>query len=223
LIGLVISVLFSLLWVLAWLLFTTITLSAAALKRNYEAALLLVPLFLDIVGIGESAMPSNTSSGPSQSPLTFQAGPIPIHFESIADFVGIFVIILIIFFRFMRIHRERERASSELAAARSVQELMIPRASPQTPGFHVDTVYTPATEVGGDFFHIQATGDGGLLIVIGDVAGHGLQAAMNVSMLMGALRRSPQTAPAELLAGLNHVLVGSSSFTTCQVAYFSAN
>jgi len=223
LIGLAISVLFALLWVIAWLLFTTITLCAAALKRNYEAALLLVPLFLDVVGIGESAMPYNASSGSSQSPLTFHAGPIPIHFESIADFVGIFVIILIIFFRFMRIHRERERASGELAAARSVQELMIPRESPLTPGFHVDTVYTPATEVGGDFFHIQATGDGGLLIVIGDVAGHGLQAAMNVSMLMGALRRSPQTAPAELLAGLNHVLVGSSSFTTCQVAYFSAN
>jgi len=223
LIALAISALFAVLWILSWLLFTVITLSVAALKRNYEAALLLLPLFLDIVGIGESAMPSNTTTGATQSPLTFQFGPIPIHFESIADFVGILVIILIIFFRFMRIHRERERASSELAAARSVQELMIPRESPQTPGFHVDTVYTPATEVGGDFFHIQATGDGGLLIVIGDVAGHGLQAAMNVSMLMGALRRSPQTSPAQLLEGLNHVLVGSSSFTTCQVAFFSAN
>jgi serine phosphatase RsbU (regulator of sigma subunit) len=133
------------------------------------------------------------------------------------------VIILIIFVRFQRIHRERERASSELAAARSVQELMIPRESPRTPGFHVDTVYTPATEVGGDFFHIQPTGDGGLLVVIGDVAGHGLQAAMNVSMLMGALRRSPQTQPAQLLAALNEVLVGSSSLTTCEVAYFAAN
>jgi serine phosphatase RsbU (regulator of sigma subunit) len=100
---------------------------------------------------------------------------------------------------------------------------MIPRESPRTPGFHVDTVYTPATEVGGDFFHIQATGDGGLLVVIGDVAGHGLQAAMNVSMLMGALRRAPLTSPAQLLSGLNQVLVGSSSFTTCEAAFFSAN
>ena len=131
----------------------------------------------------------------SPIPAHLRGRPIPIHFSDFADFVGIFVIILIIFVRFLRIHRERERASSELAAARSVQELMIPRESPRTPGFEVDTVYTPATEVGGDFFHIQATGDGGLLIVIGDVAGHGLQAAMNVSMLMGALRRSPQTEP----------------------------
>jgi sigma-B regulation protein RsbU (phosphoserine phosphatase) len=225
-IPLVISILFVLLWILAWVLFVGLTLTIAAFKKNYEAALLLLPLLLSIVGLVElasTASASNWLGAPVQSPLSFQAGPIPIHFSDFADFVGIFVIILIIFVRFLRIHRERERASSELAAARSVQELMIPRESPQTPGFHVDTVYTPATEVGGDFFHIQATGDGGLLIVIGDVAGHGLQAAMNVSMLMGALRRSPQTEPSKLLAGLNEVLVGSSSFTTCEAAYFSAD
>jgi sigma-B regulation protein RsbU (phosphoserine phosphatase) len=225
-VALAISTIFALVWLFAWVLFVGLTLTIAAIRRNYEAALLLLPLLLSIVGMVELASTTGASSWlgtPVQSPLSFQAGPIPIHFSDFADFVGILVIILIIFVRFLRIHRERERASSELAAARSVQELMIPRESPLTPGFHVDTVYTPATEVGGDFFHIQATGDGGLLIVIGDVAGHGLQAAMNVSMLMGALRRSPQTSPAELLAGLNQVLVGSSSFTTCEVAYFHAN
>jgi len=46
---------------------------------------------------------------------------------------------------------------------------------------------------------------------------------MNVSMLMGAIRRAPLASPAQILAGLNQVLVGSSSFTTCQAAYFSAN
>ncbi len=226
-IGFVVSGLFATIWVLGWIVFTGITLTAATIKRNFEAALLLVPLLLSIVGMVELASVTATTSwmgtGPVQSPLTFQAGPVPIHFSAVADFAGIFVIILIIFVRFQRIHRERERASNELAAARSVQELMIPRESPKTPGFHVDTIYTPANEVGGDFFHINATGDGGLLVVIGDVAGHGLQAAMNVSMLMGALRRSPQTDPGKLLSALNEVLVGSSSLTTCQAAYFSAN
>lgn len=224
--GTIASATFCILWVMMWVLFVGLTLTIAAIKRNYEAALLLLPLLLSVVGIGELASTTAATAWMGttmQSPLSFQAGPIPIHFSDIADFAGIFVIILIIFFRFLRIHKERERASSELAAARSVQELMIPRESPKTPGFHVDTVYTPAAEVGGDFFHIQATGDGGLLIVIGDVAGHGLQAAMNVSMLMGALRRAPLTHPAQLLAGLNQVLVGSASFTTCQAAFFSAN
>jgi sigma-B regulation protein RsbU (phosphoserine phosphatase) len=222
-IGWVLSAMLATLWMAAWVVFVALTLTIAAIKRNYEAALLLLPLLLSVVGMVELISTAGSSSWlgtPIQSPLSFEAGPIPIHFSDFADFVGIFVII---FVRFLRIHRERERASSELAAARSVQELMIPRESPQTPGFHVDTVYTPATEVGGDFFHIEATGNGGLLVVIGDVAGHGLQAAMNVSMLMGALRRSPDIEPARLLAGLNQVLVGSSSFTTCQAAYFYAN
>jgi phosphoserine phosphatase RsbU/P len=224
-VALAISVLFCVLWVLSWGLFTALTLTIAAVKRNYEAALLLLPLLLSLVGLGELiSTDSNTWMGSTmQSPLTMQAGPVPIHFSALADFAGVFVIILIIFVRFLRILRERERAASELAAARSVQELMIPREAPLTPGFQVDTVYTPATEVGGDFFHIQATPDGGLLVVIGDVAGHGLQAAMTVSMIMGALRRSPQSMPGEILAALNDVLGSSSGLTTCEAAYFAAS
>ena len=107
------------------------------------------------------------------------------------------MIVLIIFVRFLRIQRDQERATSELAAARSVQELMIPQEKLETPGFEVDSVYNPANEVGGDFFHVQPTAEGGLLVVIGDVAGKGLKAAMNVSMLMGALRRTPERSPAQ--------------------------
>jgi serine phosphatase RsbU (regulator of sigma subunit) len=100
---------------------------------------------------------------------------------------------------------------------------MIPQEKIQTPGFEVDSIYNPANEVGGDFFHVQPTEEGGLLVIIGDVAGKGLKAAMNVSMLMGALRRTPERSPARILESLNRVLTGSESFTTCQVALFSAN
>jgi serine phosphatase RsbU (regulator of sigma subunit) len=142
---------------------------------------------------------------------------------SAGDFAGIFVILLIIYFRFMRIYRERERASSELAAARSVQELLIPREKIATPGFEVDSVYSPANEVGGDFFHIQTAGSEGMLVVIGDVAGKGLKAAMNVSLLMGALRRTEERSPARILESLNGVLTGTEGFTTCQAVWFGAN
>jgi serine phosphatase RsbU (regulator of sigma subunit) len=132
-------------------------------------------------------------------------------------------IVIIIFTRFLRVQRDQERASSELAAARSVQELMIPQEKIQTPGFEVDSIYNPANEVGGDFFHVQPIEDGGLLVILGDVAGKGLKAAMNVSMLMGALRRIPERSPARILESLNRVLTGSESFTTCQAALFRAN
>jgi len=214
------------LWVLGWLLFVFLTLISATLRRNFEAGLLLIPLVLSMVGILEpivTAGMTDLGSHAYRSPLTIQAGPIPIHFASIADFTGILVIVLIIFVRFLRIHRTQERVTSELAAARSVQELMIPREKLETPGFAVDSVYNPALEVGGDFFYVQPSPDGGLLVVIGDVAGKGLRAAMNVSMLMGALRRTLERSPATILESLNRVLTGSESFTTCQAAWFGAN
>jgi phosphoserine phosphatase RsbU/P len=217
---------FSALWIFGWLLFIFLTLFRATLKKNFEAGLLLLPLVLSIIGVVEPIVTtaiSEMSGRPYHSPLTIEAGPVPINFASIADFTGIVTILLIILFRFLRIQGEQERASNELAAARSVQELIIPQEKLSTPGFEVDSVYEPANEVGGDFFHIQPTPDGGLLVVVGDVAGKGLKAAMSVSMLIGALRGNCEHEPARILAELNRVLAGSESFTTCQVALFAAD
>ncbi|HEX3890980.1 MAG TPA: SpoIIE family protein phosphatase [Terracidiphilus sp.] len=216
----------SILWMIGWSLFIFVTLIASTIRRNFEAGLLLIPLVLTIIGIAEPIMTSLVSNASGQayrSPLTIQAGPVPIHFASIADFAGLLAIVLIIFVRFLRIQHDRERAQSELAAARSVQELMIPREKQETPGYEVDSVYEPATEVGGDFFHVQPAADGSLLVVIGDVAGHGLKAAMNVSMLMGALRRIPERNPSKILESLNRVLEDSESLTTCQAMWFGVD
>ena len=210
-------------WITGWLIFIFLTLVIATAKRNFEAGLLLIPLVLSLVGVIEPVLTAGMTQwvgSAYHSPLTIQTGPIPIHFASIADFTGIFVIVLIIFVRFLRIQAGLQRREQELAAARSVQELMIPHEKLATPGFEVDSVYNPANEVGGDFFHVQPTSDGGLLVIIGDVAGKGLQAAMNVSMLMGAVRRTPERSPAKILESLNRVLFGSESFTTCQAAWF---
>ena len=100
---------------------------------------------------------------------------------------------------------------------------MIPHEKLATPGYEVNSVYSPANEVGGDFFHVQPASDGGLLVVIGDVAGKGLKAAMNVSMLMGALRRTQERSPAKILESLNRVLTGSDSLATCQAVWFGAD
>lgn len=216
----------SIVWYVGWLLFCLVTLIGATARRNFEAGLLLFPLVLTFIGLLEPIFTTGMSdwTGHSyQSPLTINAGPVPIHFASIADFAGLLAIVVIIFMRFLRIQRDRERASSELAAARSVQELMIPQERIHTPGFEVESIYNPANEVGGDFFHVESTPEGGLLVVIGDVAGKGLKAAMNVSMLMGALRRTAERSPAKILESLNRVLTDSDSFTTCQATYFSPN
>lgn len=217
----------SLVWMLGWSIFVFATLIAAAVRRNFEAGLLLFPLLFTILGsvelIATPAVSDDKTGAAYHSPLTIAAGPIPIHMYSVGDFAGILVIVLIVYFRFMRIHREQERASSELDAARSVQELLIPQEKIAAPGFEVESVYSPANEVGGDFFHVYAAGHEGLLVVIGDVAGKGLKAAMNVSLLIGALRRTHERSPAKILESLNSVLSGTESFTTCQAVWFGAN
>lgn len=215
----------SIIWIVFWAIFVFLTLIVATIKRNYEAGMLLIPLILTMIGLAEPLLTGGFNEfggGTYQSPLTIQAGPIPIHFAAIADFAGLLAIIIIIFVRFLRIHHEQERALGELEAARSVQELMIPREKVETPGYEVDSVYKPANEVGGDFFHLEATPDGGLLVILGDVAGHGMQAAMNVSMLMGVLRHTQEKGPARVLESLNRVLQGSESFTTCQAVWFGS-
>ncbi len=214
------------LWIVGWSVFVFGTLISAAVRRNFEAALFLIPLGFSVVGIIDTVVGNIMNGGvgsPYTSPLNIQAGPKPIHILTVGDFAGILVIVLIVFFRYLRVQRDQEHATNELAAARGVQELLIPQEKLATPGFEVDSVYSPASEVGGDFFHVQTVGRDGLLVVIGDVAGHGLKAAMNVSLIMGALRRMQDRGPSRILDALNRVLSGTGTFTTCQALWFGAN
>jgi len=216
----------SLLWIIGWSIFVFGTLISAAARRNFEAGLFLVPMGFSLVAIIDNFVGSAINGGNGSSyisPLTFQAGPIPINISTLGGYAGILVIVLIVFFRYLRVQRDQEHATNEMAAARGVQELLIPQEKLATPGFEVESVYSPASEVGGDFFHVQTMGREGILVVIGDVAGHGLKAAMNVSLLMGALRRTTERNPARILEALNRVLSGTDSFTTCQALWFGIN
>lgn len=113
------------------------------------------------------------------------------------------------------------RAETELEAARAVQQVLIPDEIPSVSGFKVETAYQPAGEVGGDFFQILPVVGGAALIVIGDVSGKGMPAAMTVSLLVGTFRTVADysTSPAEILASMNRrMLVRSKEgFTTCLV------
>jgi hypothetical protein len=113
------------------------------------------------------------------------------------------------------------RAETELEAARAVQQVLIPDEIPSLPGFKIETAYRPAGQVGGDFFQILPVTGGAALIVIGDVSGKGMAAAMTVSLLVGTFRTlAHYTAnPGEILAAMNRrMLVRSKGgFTTCLV------
>ncbi len=151
-------------------------------------------------------------------------GQFTVQYFDIADLLFLLAIMIVIFFRFTRVNREQARSAAELDAARSVQSLLIPAEAPSTPGFAVESVYLPASEVGGDFFQIQPGEDGSLLLVVGDVSGKGLKAAMTVSAIVGALRGCTLRKPAEVLDYLNRVLHGQiKGFVTCAVALITAD
>ncbi len=128
-------------------------------------------------------------------------------------------LLIIIVLRTVRTTRERAEIAGEIAAARSVQQVLIPDFLPQVPGLTVESAYLPAQEVGGDFFQVlPIPGGSNAFIVVGDVSGKGLKAAMTVSLIVGTLRAYAEsyTSPAQLLAGMNRRLHGrTAGFATC--------
>jgi GAF domain-containing protein len=112
--------------------------------------------------------------------------------------------------------RARAAFAAELHAASTVQQLLLQSASRPTPGFNVESVYLPASEVGGDFFFVSSAPDGSLIAIVGDVSGKGLTAAMRVAMILGVLRRETSHDPSEILSSLNNALIaqGQLGFTT---------
>jgi hypothetical protein len=124
-----------------------------------------------------------------------------------------------------RFRDEQERLRGEMDAARHVQELLVPSQSINVPGFDTDASYHPAAEVGGDFFQLFSASNDALLVIVGDVSGKGMKAALVVSMIVGALQNRRSDAPSALLRELNTVLLSRSQggFTTCSCALFSAD
>ena len=119
--------------------------------------------------------------------------------------------------------REQGRLQQEMAAAAEVQSLLLSGPLTVNAEAAFETVYLPASEVGGDFYHVQTFPDGSQIALLGDVSGKGLKAAMLVSVAIGALRREKSSSPAAILAGLNEGLAGHSGggFVTCCCVRYS--
>lgn len=81
-----------------------------------------------------------------------------------------------------------ERLSRELEIAAEIQESLLPTTLPQVGGLSIAVVYIPASEVGGDFYDFITAGDRQLTLIIGDVAGKGIPAAMLTSVTRTMLR-----------------------------------
>lgn len=127
-----------------------------------------------------------------------------------------------------------QQKARELELARSVQARLL-KAPPTIPGLDIAAVNLPASECGGDFFCFMDAGEGRHLLAVGDVAGHGVAAALTMSATMMAIELSLHSlnnnghrpSSGEILSGLAREVdqfltkrIGGESFVTAFFALY---
>jgi phosphoserine phosphatase RsbU/P len=98
----------------------------------------------------------------------------------------------------------QRRLEQELEMAARVQQSLLPNCFPEIPGLRIDSFYRPCHAIGGDYFDFIRR-DGEIWILVSDVSGHGIQAAL-ASMLMKAIFQDSGASaegPAQLLTEMN--------------------
>src|SRR3990172_12175910 len=107
---------------------------------------------------------------------------------------------------------EKQRIVRDMEFARTVQESFLPQSEPEVQSYKFSSHYTPALEVGGDFYDFIRLDKGHTGIVIGDVSGKGVPAALYMAKLGSDMRTLAFTeqSPAEALIKLNDLLAARS-------------
>jgi sigma-B regulation protein RsbU (phosphoserine phosphatase) len=103
---------------------------------------------------------------------------------------------------------ERERIEQEMRWARNIQQSMLPRERPRLAGFEIYGASIPATEVGGDYFDYISSDNHTCNVVIGDVSGKGVPAALIMSTIRSLMHTYLQfmSSPRDVLNLVNRSL-----------------
>jgi sigma-B regulation protein RsbU (phosphoserine phosphatase) len=117
---------------------------------------------------------------------------------------------------------EHERVKRDLEIAHQIQQQMLPATFPELPGLQLSATTVPSRWVGGDFYDAVTLGPQCMGLLLGDVAGKGIPAAMQMARLIGEFRAcvSHRADPAGVMQVLNGLLcqrnVQWTSFVTVQ-------
>ena len=125
--------------------------------------------------------------------------------------------------RMLATERRFVAVSRELEIAREIQRSILPRDLPLVKGLRVAACYLPMSEVGGDFYDFDVQRANGLGLIVADVSGHGVPAALVASMVkMGfAAEADRLDQPGLVLKNINRMLCGkfTGAFVTACCAY----
>ncbi len=110
---------------------------------------------------------------------------------------------------FDRERTEKERMKRDLSEAQRIQVGLFPQHSPTLPGFSVRGLCLPCQEVGGDWYDYIPLPDGRLAVVLGDVSGKGMGAALLMSSTRTILRLVAEGGlpPGDVLSRVNRILL----------------
>jgi sigma-B regulation protein RsbU (phosphoserine phosphatase) len=113
--------------------------------------------------------------------------------------------------RARELEKERDRLEHELDLARRIQRRLLPDGPPHIAGLEIAGGSEPAREVGGDYYDHIPLGDGRVLLVIADVSGKGVPAALLMSAFRASLmsQDANTSAPADVAERLNSFLYRS--------------
>jgi len=112
--------------------------------------------------------------------------------------------------RVVTAQRRLSNIEQELETARSIQASILPGQPPRVPGLDVAVRYVPAASVAGDFYDFLAVDGRRLTVVVADVSGHGVPAALIASMVKVAVAAQAADAesPARILTGMARIFSG---------------
>lgn len=132
-----------------------------------------------------------------------------------------------------RLHKDildQKRLEDELKFAKSIQDSFLPSSFPESPRFSIYGISKPARKVGGDFYDVFKIDDSRIALVIGDVSGKGIAAAIFMARIMSEIRFFSQHSkyahsPSLILEAINHSLFerfSSGIFVTVIYAVFDS-
>ncbi len=111
-----------------------------------------------------------------------------------------------------RLAFENERLyADQRSVAQTLQHSLLPQTLPEAAGLEFGAIYAPGTEgidIGGDWYEVVARADGTVVVVVGDVSGHGLDAATMMASLRFAIRAyaADGDSPGRILGKLTHLV-----------------
>lgn len=203
-----------------------VRLARSALQGNIDARLLLGPVILTGITMQVDRLRTllGALQGRTYDPLIFCRFPFGIvEWRQVFLFLSLLAVGLILVLRFTRTAESEERLATEMEIARNEQRLaaqeldlakqvqmrLLPQSPPAVPAVDCAGICLQARSVGGDYYDFLDLGKERFAVVVGDIAGKGMGAALLMANLQAALRsQSARLAdsPEEALSVVNQLL-----------------